>query len=76
MVLGGRLVGGPHSPRRPHEARAGRGGGVRTERPGAQEKVLRRNVDAEGAVHVVRGVCLSDFIQASAAAHRALRRPG
>jgi hypothetical protein len=43
---------------------------------GAQEKVLRRNVDAEGAVHVVRGVCLSDFIQASAAAHRALRRPG
>jgi len=41
-----------------------------------QEKVLRRNVDAEGAVHVVRGVCLSDFIQASAAAHRALRRPG
>lgn len=42
---------------------------------GGQEKVLRRNVDAEGSVHVVRSVCLSDFIQASAAAHRALRRP-
>lgn len=39
-----------------------------------QEKALRRNVDADGDVHVMRGVCLSDFIQASATAHRALRR--
>ena len=39
-----------------------------------QEKTLRRNVDADGDVHVMRGVCLSDFIQVSAAAHRALRR--
>ncbi|KAK9828000.1 hypothetical protein WJX81_007535 [Elliptochloris bilobata] len=39
-----------------------------------EEKTLRRNVDADGDVHVVRSVCLSDFIQASAAAHRALRR--